>query len=81
MKNISTVFQNLVQLLVALPQGHQHPAVGGPELLGLFEVVEAVVVHLEDLVRLTQSIPGPVVPPVDLNRLPGNINCGGPESY
>ena len=43
MKNISTVFQNLVQLLVALPQRHQHAAVRGAQLLSLHIIVNNLV--------------------------------------
>ena len=39
MKNISTVFQNLVQLLVTLPQRHQHAAVRGAQLLSLHIII------------------------------------------
>ena len=58
-----------VELFVGLSERHQHPGVVGPQLVSLLVVVEAVKVHLQDLVGLTQAVPGSVVPAVDVWKL------------
>ena len=69
---------NFVQLFITLAQSHQHPAVAGSQLLRLLEVVEAVVVHLQYLISLTQTIPGSVVSSVHLYCLSVGLNgCVG----
>ena len=48
MKNICIVFSllNLVQLLVTLPQRHQHAAVRGAQLLSLHNIANNLLIHI-----------------------------------
>ena len=60
--------RKFVEFFVGLSERHQHPGVVWPQLVGLLVVVEAVEVHLEDLVGLTQAVPSSVVAAIDVLR-------------
>jgi len=66
LSTLQSPYRELVKFLVGLSKSHKHPGVIGPQFVGLLVVVEAVEVHLEDLVRLTEAVPSAVVATVDL---------------
>ncbi len=50
--------------------GRETQETSSPQLMGFSVVVQRVEGHLEDLVRLSESVPGPVVPFVHFNCMP-----------
>ena len=63
---MAIIYLNFLQFLVRLAESDQHPGVVRSQLLRLLVVVNAVEVHFEELVGLTETVPGSIVPLADL---------------